>query len=210
VGRQHLRPGLSKVARAPSRRRTAFTTAAVVVVAGLLGLAAGRWRSRSVSRESAFRQMELASRRAPAPELGLVLIESRPPGLEARLEGEPLPGKTPVAIERPRGGALSVEIVRDDASVFEGEIGFEGRLALQRVELEAPASSSEAPPPAELRLVGARRARVRIDGERVGRGSSFRLTPDQPHTLVLRRGRRERTFELTLAPGERRTLVTEL
>lgn len=211
VGRRHLRPGLSQVARPPARRRTAFTLTMLVLLAGAAGAGVGTWRARAASREGAFRLMELASRRAPERDLGLMVFESEPPGLFVHLDGAPLEHPTPTAFELPRDEAdHRVELLRDGELVHEGNIRFgEGPVALLRVGASPDSPSRQ---PGFLELVGAGRGSISLNERSLGRGPEalLELEPGRTHEIELRRGKRKRTFRVELESGERKTLIVDL
>lgn len=219
VGKQHLRPGLSQVARMKqSPRRTAFTLAAVFVAAGVGGALFGTVRARALSQESAFRAMELAGREAPAPESGLVLIESYPSGLEVWLDGVRLAHPTPVAVERPRSSqALEVKLLQDGRTLHKGEVRFDGKEPVARATFgeappAAPSAGAATPQPGTwLSIDAPEGTRVKIDGKRVtASGAAIKVRPNKPHTVELRRKSEKRRMMVTVPEGQTRTLLVEL
>ncbi len=208
VGRRHLRPGLSRVAPPPKRRRTAFTAAAVLVVAAAGGLGFGRWQARSVSHEGGFRRMELASRRAPEPDLAVLVVEAKP-GTEVFVDGEQLAGSAPLAVDRRRDDAEHrVELRRGDAIVHEAKFDFR-RDAV--AVIREPSAERDPPKFARLELVAPPRASVTVDGRPAGRvgDGALQLLPGA-REVVLELGKRRRSFRVRLDPGASRTLFAEL
>lgn len=104
VGRKELRPGLTRMIRLESgqRRRKVIAAAAILSAAALIGAGIGSYRARQVSRQSTFREMELASREGPPKRTVVVLIESDPPGATVRFDNRELSERTPVVVERDR------------------------------------------------------------------------------------------------------------
>lgn len=209
VGKAQLQP--KSAGRNPRRRVrwTAFAAALVLLVAGISGVAVGTWRTGAVSKESAFRQMELASRRATDETFGLVVIESNPPGLAVRLDGMALAEPAPLALERPVDAATHrVELLDGEEVVATGELERSGRIARYA---GGPGGTRE-PEPVRLELVADPRALVKVDGEVRGRvrDGPFSLTPGESHRVQLKLGKRRRTVRVEPVPGQAVTLALSL
>jgi serine/threonine protein kinase len=106
VGRRDLRPGLTaiKAASLSGRRASLLTGTALVVLAGAVGAIGGYIHRGSSTRQSMFREMELASRdnSNPRKPTVTVLIASEPPGASVKLDKIELSEKTPLTVERDR------------------------------------------------------------------------------------------------------------
>jgi serine/threonine protein kinase len=118
VGRRDLRPGLTAIKEMsrPQRRRSLIRGAALVLLAGAVGAFGGYFQRGSISRQSTFRDMELATRdnsltRRPTVTL---LITSDPPGASVLFDKIELSEKTPLTVERDRDGLEhTIEFVLD-------------------------------------------------------------------------------------------------
>ncbi len=104
VGRRDLRPGLTQLhrIRGGAHTRRLGLSAAIIVAFTLLGASVGWYRGRQVSRQTSFREMELAGREASSPRTISVYIDSTPRGAKVRFDGLDLAGRTPLAVERDR------------------------------------------------------------------------------------------------------------
>lgn len=171
----------------PTEPTRVGSRAAMLFVSGLLaGALATGLAVAAASKMDGFERLHLA---APSP--GPAEEAVRPPGGEP--ERAPLPAEA--AADQPTASTLG----RRPGPVF----------VLEALDPEwfigPPAAPPPPPPPAAARLEVSmpKRAIVLVDGQRVGlvplRG--VELSPGL-HSIVVRRGRRERLFEVRAAPGE--------
>ena len=104
VGRRELRPGLTQFHRIQGSGHSRRLRVAMGIIVGFtaLGAGVGWYRGSLMSRQTSFREMELAGREGTKPGTVNVFIDSEPRGAKVRLDDLDLAGRTPLSVERDR------------------------------------------------------------------------------------------------------------
>lgn len=200
VGRKHLRPGLTQIQRMQGPSWRGWAVAGVVVLMALAaGLAVGAYRGQQVSRQTTFRNMEVANRQGGGLATVTVLVNSDPPGATVRFDSRELSEKTPVAVERDRDQQAHQIILSKEGfkkSVASLKYG-RSSLTLFRTKLEGdPGRLEVSTQPSELSVF--------MDGERLGETPLFTEVPSGKHVLEIGGGSRAKIREeVTIQAGHR-------
>ncbi|MCA9555774.1 MAG: PEGA domain-containing protein, partial [Myxococcales bacterium] len=201
VGRKQLRPGLTQIQRVGTGGglRTWLIGGVVTTLALAAGAAVGMYRGKQVSRQTTFRQMEVANREGGGLATVTVFISSEPPGATVRFDSRELSEKTPLAVERDRDAeAHQVQLSMPGYASTERSVKYDsGPITVLEAKLEGdPGRLEVSSQPSEQPVF--------IDGQRVGETPLIREVPHGKHLLEVGGGDRAKVHEeITVQVGEK-------